>query len=576
MKYLKIYLCIVLTLLVSSAFINAQTNPQDSAALVAIYRHAHGDSWTNNTNWLKGPVDTWYGVTVFSQRVVGLDLSSNTLSGILHDSVGLLTALNTLILNNNQLSGVLPDALGQLSNLISPNIRNNRFSGSLPPALGNLTLLADLDVSRNQLTGAVPAELTGLTQLKDLSVIHNRLDDLPDFSFLIHLNNLSAPNNRFTFEDIDPNIGGPNNSFVYSPQDSIYAALDTTVKESDTYVFSAATGGLNNRYQGYKNGQIISGATQSRLQIANIQLSDSGVYSCQVTNTVATALTLHRRPVTVSVSGIPPAPPLGLTVQAVAADKINLSWQAPSGVVLSYRIHRALLPSGTFIQTDAVPGIANGYLESNRQSRTVYYYQVVAVGNFGHSGPSNTAYDTTHSTAPVVAQDMPDTAFTENFGKVFYRNLNEIFTEPDNPLLSFQAQSVITVIRNPVPSVSAFKIIYCDVDPMEQYIREHNQSTPARFALRQNYPNTFNPGTHLRFELPVDAKVTGTIYNARGQEIITLMHQKYFAVGVHELFWNGKARNNRPVAPGIYIYRFNVQAATGKVWNPKVKMTLLK
>ncbi len=342
MKYLKIYLCIVLTLLVSSAFINAQTNPQDSAARVAIYRHAHGDSWTNNTNWLTGPVDTWYGVTVSSQRVVGLDLSSDTLSGILHDSVSLLTALNTLILKNNQLSGVLPD--NPLLSFQAPSV---------------------ITVMRTQISG-----------------------------------------------------------------DSLY---------------------------------LVSVADQTGTSVITVTAGDG---FSSVTDSFR--VTVH-----------PDAqPPVISDVQT--PDTVNQAVALPVSCVVNDNL---------LVQ------------------RVVLHYRAGA-------GPEDTV------------------AMTLNAGRY--------------------AASV------PAARVTAFKIFYSDVDPVEQYICEHHQSKPARFALRQNYPNPFNPGTHLRFELPVDAKVTGIIYNALGQEIITLMHQKYFTAGVHELFWNGKDRNNRTVASDIYIYRINV------------------
>ena len=44
-------------------------NISDSLALVALYDSTDGDNWTTNTNWLTGPVSSWYGVTVSNGRV---------------------------------------------------------------------------------------------------------------------------------------------------------------------------------------------------------------------------------------------------------------------------------------------------------------------------------------------------------------------------------------------------------------------------------------------------------------------------------------------------------------------------
>ncbi len=57
----------------------AQVNEQDSLALVALYDWTRGERWTNNTNWLTGPVDTWYGGTVTDGRVTRIELADNGL-----------------------------------------------------------------------------------------------------------------------------------------------------------------------------------------------------------------------------------------------------------------------------------------------------------------------------------------------------------------------------------------------------------------------------------------------------------------------------------------------------------------
>ena len=61
----KLILLFVITFLfLSSEKTNAQVTTQDSLALVALYNSTGGPNWTNNTNWLNGPVSTWPGVTV--------------------------------------------------------------------------------------------------------------------------------------------------------------------------------------------------------------------------------------------------------------------------------------------------------------------------------------------------------------------------------------------------------------------------------------------------------------------------------------------------------------------------------
>lgn len=71
---------------------------------------------------------------------------------------------------------------------------------------------------------------------------------------------------------------------------------------------------------------------------------------------------------------------------------------------------------------------------------------------------------------------------------------------------------------------------------------------PKSFKLKQNYPNPFNPSTIIRYEIPVEANVSITIYNVLGKEITTLVN-KFQKAGKYEVEWN--AGN---FSSGIYFY----------------------
>src|SRR6516225_272691 len=81
---------------------NAQTNIQDSLALVDLYNSTNGPGWYKSSNWLtEKPVSKWYGVKVTHSRVTAINLAFNKLVGNLPSSLGNITNLSSLRLSGN-------------------------------------------------------------------------------------------------------------------------------------------------------------------------------------------------------------------------------------------------------------------------------------------------------------------------------------------------------------------------------------------------------------------------------------------------------------------------------------------
>lgn len=78
--------------------------------------------------------------------------------------------------------------------------------------------------------------------------------------------------------------------------------------------------------------------------------------------------------------------------------------------------------------------------------------------------------------------------------------------------------------------------------------------TPNDYKLGNNYPNPFNPTTTIPFYLPVNKKISLTVYNSVGQKIKTLINNQAFKQGNHEFQWDGKNSAGVKVATGMYIY----------------------
>jgi len=88
---------------------------------------------------------------------------------------------------------------------------------------------------------------------------------------------------------------------------------------------------------------------------------------------------------------------------------------------------------------------------------------------------------------------------------------------------------------------------------------------PGKVELAQNYPNPFNPSTVISYSLPKEMKVSLSVYNIVGAEVMRLVNNTQPA-GNYNLSFNGAN-----LVSGVYFYRLT----TGSTTLTK-KMLLLK
>ena len=93
---------------------------------------------------------------------------------------------------------------------------------------------------------------------------------------------------------------------------------------------------------------------------------------------------------------------------------------------------------------------------------------------------------------------------------------------------------------------------------------------PDVFALAQNYPNPFNPSTKINFSLAADSRVTLTVFDVLGQEVVTLINGDLSA-GSHDINFNAANFNS-----GVYFYRINATGVNGTNFTSVKKMILTK
>lgn len=147
---------------------------EEQNALKELFYSTNGKQWNNSWDFNTTP-EHWYGVTVQNNRVVGLNLMFNNLTGVLPPSLGNLTALKKLELSFNNISGTLPLQLGNLKNLEILALNGNNITGNIPTQLGQLTQLKQLHLSSNRLSGNIPTTLENLTRIEVFNVFQNNL-----------------------------------------------------------------------------------------------------------------------------------------------------------------------------------------------------------------------------------------------------------------------------------------------------------------------------------------------------------------------------------------------------------------
>jgi len=94
--------------------------------------------------------------------------------------------------------------------------------------------------------------------------------------------------------------------------------------------------------------------------------------------------------------------------------------------------------------------------------------------------------------------------------------------------------------------------MHCDSTGMPDTLNVRNVSPgyqPAEFSLNPAYPNPFNPGTNLRFNLPKAAEISLIIYDISGREV-AILAEGFRAAGAYEATFNAVE-----LSSGIYFAR---------------------
>lgn len=266
------------------------------------------------------------------------------------------------------------------------------------------------------------------------------------------------------------------------------------------------------------------------------------------------------------------SPPSGLGIYTAGGNQLHF-FTAITGIRSAY-----LLPGGTYLVTngaglheiDSTNGnlIRTIYSSSNLQYISLVDYSTIPVELTSFTanviGSSveliwSTATETNNQGFEILRSaqndnDWQQIGFVPGFGTT---------TEPKS--YGYSDQSVNS-------GKYYYRLKQIDFDGSFKYsdVVEAEVSLPTIFALEQNYPNPFNPTTSIRFSLPVDARVTMTVYNLVGEKVVDALNSE-FTAGSHTITFN--ASN---LTSGIYLYKLNAFGTDGKIFSSIRKMMLLK
>ncbi|MDP4115732.1 MAG: T9SS type A sorting domain-containing protein, partial [Bacteroidota bacterium] len=118
----------------------------------------------------------------------------------------------------------------------------------------------------------------------------------------------------------------------------------------------------------------------------------------------------------------------------------------------------------------------------------------------------------------------------------------------------------------------SYRLRQVDFDGSFEYSKIINVEAfaPKVFSLEQNYPNPFNPSTVIKFNLATESQVIVKIFNIIGQEVKTLVNNRYSA-GQHSVSFNAANLNS-----GVYFYKMEAKGNDGSNFSATKKMILTK
>ena len=251
-------------------------------------------------------------VTTSSHEVTGLDFgthyyyrvrvvnTSNETSDY-SDTINVMTTIDPMTMADFEVLKSIYNATGgsnawnNQGNWLSDRFQNWNF---IEITNGRVT---SINLQNNNLVGTFP-NIEGLDKLQSIDISNNNLENIPNFSTLRSLENLNVSNNVLEFDDLLPVVTSNEISSInYSNQKRLMFQETTngeTIKKhiGAQFTLSVLTGGNNNQYRWFRNGEHVSTIQGNVLRISAINYENMGEYYVEVTHPNVPNLTLNVQP----------------------------------------------------------------------------------------------------------------------------------------------------------------------------------------------------------------------------------------------------------------------------------------
>jgi hypothetical protein len=259
------------------------------------------------------------GVTVANDRVTGLEITSNNMSGTIPTSIGQLTELvrfrligdenpvkvvdihgsipaelwnctklKVIQLKYTNLTGDIPAGIEKLVNLEEINLQQSYLACELPEAIFNLPKLTKAYLHQSNFTGTVPASLVNATKLNRLYLHGNKLSGpLPYVNLTANNAKIELTGNFFTFADLKPyydvkaSLGALNNEYQLAKATETIIVEAGQAKTLDGKVADAEM------YAWFKNTEAVPVGMDETQEVTLNTIADEATYTCKAQSSMA-------------------------------------------------------------------------------------------------------------------------------------------------------------------------------------------------------------------------------------------------------------------------------------------------